>query len=173
MVVFADSGDPTLYSPWFWVERAFADLVLKIVPGVSAFNAAIAVLKLSITPGSEMSLSAGDASSGAGQERRSPTTRVIFTHRAKARDLLPQLAARYPADTPIALVCEASLSSQEVITGSVGTVLEKINGRELPHLYMIYVGDGLGPATPARHGSSVDRFGPPGEQEPCPPARAS
>lgn len=46
-------------------------------------------------------------------------------------------------DTPVALVCEASRSSQEVITGTVGTVLDKINGRELPHLYVIYVGQGL------------------------------
>jgi precorrin-4 methylase len=143
MVVLADSGDPTLFSPWFWVERALADLPLKVIPGVSAFNAANAVLNLSITPGSEVSLSAGDATCGAGDGCHLPTTRVMFTHRSKARDLLPQLAARYPADTPIALVCEASRSSEEVITGSVGTVIDQLDGRELPHLYMVYVGEGL------------------------------
>jgi precorrin-4 methylase len=156
MVVFADSGDPTLYSPWIWVERTFADLLLRVIPGVSAFNAANAVLNLSITPGSEVSLSAGDATLGAGGECRSQTTRVFFTHRAKARDLLPQLAARYPADTPIALVYEASRSSQEVITGSVGTVIDQIDGRELSHLSMIYVGEGLGAAMSAGHRVPLD-----------------
>jgi precorrin-4 methylase len=142
-VVLADSGDPTLFSPWFWIERAFPDLFLEVIPGISAFNASNAVLNLSITPGSEVSLSAGEVNLDAGGGCRLPTTRVIFTHRTKARELLPQLAARYPADTPIALVCEASRSSQEVIAGSVGTVIDQLDGRELPHLYMIYLGEGL------------------------------
>jgi precorrin-4 methylase len=142
-VVLADSGDPTLFSPWFWIERAFPDLLLEVIPGVSAFNASNALLNLSITPGSEVSLSAGDITPGTGGGFRLPTTRVIFTHRTKPRDLFPQLAARYPADTPIALVCEASRSSQEVITGSVGTVIDQLDGRELPHLYMVYLGEGL------------------------------
>jgi precorrin-2 methylase len=43
-VVLADSGDPTLFSPWFWIERALPDLFLEVIPGVSAFNAANAVL---------------------------------------------------------------------------------------------------------------------------------
>src|SRR5262249_28784336 len=62
-VVLADSGDPTLFSPWFWIERAFPDLFLEVIPGVNAFNASNAVLNLSITPGSEVSLSAGDVTS--------------------------------------------------------------------------------------------------------------
>jgi precorrin-4 methylase len=119
---------------------------LEVIPGISAFNASNAVLNLSITPGSEVSLSAGDVTPGTGGGCRWPTTRVFFTHRTKGRDLLPQLAARYPADTPIALVCEASRSSQEVITGSVGTVVDQLDGRELPHLYMVYLGEGLMPA---------------------------
>jgi precorrin-4 methylase len=151
-VVFADSGDPTLYSPWFWTDRAFADLPLHVVPGVSSFNAANAVLHLSLTLGSEMLLSAGDGPTDAGDQCGLPTTRAIFTHRAKARDVLPQLAARYPLDTPVALVCEASRSSQEVIIGTVGTVLDQINGRELPHLYLIYVGEGLVSAMSPPHG---------------------
>ncbi|HZW34018.1 MAG TPA: SAM-dependent methyltransferase [Isosphaeraceae bacterium] len=155
-VVFADSGDPTLFSPWFWIERAFAELRIEVVPGASSFNAANAVLHLGVTVGSEVSLSAGTAPLGSGEECPLPTTRVIFTHRFKARDVLPQLAARYPADTPVALVCEASRSSQEVITGTVGTVLDKINGRDLPHLYVIDVGDGLVPAMSARSGCPVD-----------------
>jgi precorrin-4 methylase len=156
MVVLADSGDPTLFSPWFWIERAFSDLFLEVIPGVSAFNASNAVLNLSIIPGSEVSLSAGDVTPGSGGGCRLPTTRTIFTHRTRPRDLLPQLAARYPADTPIALVCEPSRSSQEVITGSVGTVIDQLDGRELPHLYMIYLGEGLISAMPTCRRTPVD-----------------
>src|SRR5262249_16256902 len=158
-VVFADSGDPTLFSPWFWIERAFADLLIEVVPGISSFNAANALLHLSVTPGSEVSLSAGNARLAAGDECPAPMTRVIFTHRFKARDLLPQLAARYPADTPVALVCEATRSLQEVITGTVGTVLDDLHGRDLPHLSVIYVGDGLESAMSARGGCPADWSG--------------
>jgi precorrin-4 methylase len=165
-VVFADSGDPSLFSPWFWIERMFADCRLEVVPGISAFNAANAALNLSITPGSEVSLSAGDAAPGIEGVCHLPTTRVIFTHRVKVRDVLPRLAARYPADTPIALVCEASRSSQEVITGSVGTVMDQINGRDLSHLYMVYVGDGLRSAMSTRPGGSIDST-----RDPSPQAR--
>jgi precorrin-4 methylase len=166
-VVFADSGDPTLFSPWFWIEGAFADLRIEVVPGVSSFSAANAVLHLSVMPGCELSLSAGNAPPGAGDQGLPPTTRVYFTHRLKARDLLPQLAARYATDTPVALVCEASRSSQEVITGTVGTVLDQINGRELPHLYVVYVGDGLAAAMSTCHGGPVDSSGNPFQGPGC------
>jgi precorrin-2 methylase len=166
MVVLADSGDPTLFSPWFWIERALPDVFLEVVPGVSAFNASNAVLNLSIRPGSEVSLSAGDVTSGAECECRLPTTRVIFTHRTRPRELLPQLAARYPADTPIAFVCEASRASQEVITGSVGTVIDQLDGRELPHLYMIYLGEGLISAMSTCRGSPVDSARTPFQEPP-------
>jgi hypothetical protein len=49
------------------------------------------------------------------------------------------------------VVCEASRSSQEVITGTVGTLLEKVIGRELSHLNLIYVGDNLASAASLRH----------------------
>ena len=83
-VVLADSGDPTLFSPWFWIERALADLPLKVIPGVSAFNAANAVLNLSITPGREVSLSAGDTTYPAHQmdaARRRPESSSLTAPR--------------------------------------------------------------------------------------------
>ena len=70
-------------------------------------------------------------------------TLVLFTHRAKLDELLPQLAARYPADTPVAVVCEASYPTERVVWATLGTVLEKIGSQRLPHLYLVYVGDGL------------------------------
>ncbi|MGO9110930.1 MAG: hypothetical protein ACLP9L_17045 [Thermoguttaceae bacterium] len=60
------------------------------------------------------------------------------------------MRARYPADTPVAVVCEASYPTQRVVWTTFGTVLRKTASQRLPHLYLMYVGDGLkAPATSA------------------------
>ena len=75
---------------------------------------------------------------------------VLFTHRASSEKLVPRLAARYPADTPMAVVCEASYARQQVIFATLGTIWKKVSEKDLPHLYLVYVGDGLRlPATAA------------------------
>jgi precorrin-4 methylase len=71
------------------------------------------------------------------------TTLVLFSHHTKVQDLVQRLAARYPSDTPIALLCEASCPTEEVITGTLGTILQKLHGKKLPHLHRLYAGDAL------------------------------
>jgi precorrin-4/cobalt-precorrin-4 C11-methyltransferase len=153
-VVFADSGDPTVYCPWSWVTEDFADLKPAVVPGLSSFNAASAALCQSVTKQSgSVLLSAGDDLGHPDQRGRLKTTLVLFTHRAKLAELLPRLQSRYPSDTPIAVVTEASYQRQRVIFATLGTIQKELGEKKLPHLYLVYVGDGLTP--PAR----VDRAG--------------
>ncbi len=143
-VVFADAGDPTIYCPWSWVTEEFSDLQPVVVPGLSSFNAANAALEQSITRnGGSVLISAGEDLGIPDKDGRLKTTLVIFTHRAKLKELAPRLRARYPADTPVAVVCEASYPTQCVVWATLGTVLEKTAGQRLPHLYLVYVGDGL------------------------------
>ena len=145
-LAFADAGDPTIYCPWSWVLERFADLSPAIVPGLSSFNAGNAALRRSITRHSgSILLTAGDNLGAPDANGRLKTTLVIFTQRAKLQDVLPRLAARYPADTPIAVVCEASYVSEKVVTGTLNTILKKLGDTKLPHLYLIYAGDGLLP----------------------------
>ncbi len=143
-VVFADAGDPTLYCPWSWVAEEFADLQPTVVPGLSSFNAGNAALGQSITRNSgSVLLSGGEDLGTPDKNGRLTMTLAIFTHRAKLKELAPRLLVRYPADTPIAVVCEASYPTQRVVWATLGTVLEKTGGQRLPHLYLVYVGDGL------------------------------
>jgi precorrin-4/cobalt-precorrin-4 C11-methyltransferase len=143
-VVFADSGDPMLYCPWSWVTEDFADLEPTVVPGLSSFNAANAALRQSITKHSgSVLISAGDDFASTDEHGRLKMMLVLFTHRTKLDELLPQLRSRYPADTPIAVVTEASYDRQQVIFATLGTILQKVGEKPLPHLYLIYVGDGL------------------------------
>jgi precorrin-4 methylase len=105
-------------------------------------------LKPSLTcRGGAILLSAGDNLGSADESGRLRTTLVVFTHRVKIQDLVPRLAARYPSDTPIALVCEASYPSEQTIAGTLATILEKLRNQKLPHLYLVYVGDNVAPAT--------------------------
>jgi precorrin-4 methylase len=143
-VVFAAAGDPTMYCPWSWVTEDFADLKPTVVPGLSSFNAANAALGHSVTKRSgSLLLSAGNDLGTPDEHGRLKMTLVLFTHREKLNMLLPKLQSRYPADTPIAVVTEASYDRQRVIFATLGTIEEKLAERELPHLYLIYVGDGL------------------------------
>ena len=90
-----------------------------------------------------MLISAGEDLGTPDKDGRLKTTLVLFTHRAKLTELVPRLLGRYPADTPVAVVCEASYPTQRVVWATLGTVLEKTAGQRLPHLYLVYVGDGL------------------------------
>ncbi|MCC7084870.1 MAG: hypothetical protein IT427_07675 [Pirellulales bacterium] len=143
-IVFADAGDPTVYCPWSWIMEDFADLRPIIVPGLSSFNAANAALGQSVTKnGGAILLSAGDNLGNADEYGRLNVLLVLFTHRAKFKELLPQLQSRYPADTPLAIVGDASLERQQVILATLGTIQDTLKDKELPKLYLIYVGDGL------------------------------
>jgi len=143
-VVFADAGDPTVYCPWSWVTEEFADLQPVVVPGLSSFNAANAALKQSITQhGGSVLISAGEDLGTPDKDGRLKITLVFFTHLVKLKELIPQLQARYPLDTPMAVVCEASYPTQRVVWATLGTILEKTAGEPPPHLYLVYVGDNL------------------------------
>ena len=145
-LVFADAGDPTVYCPWSWITEEFADLQPVVVPGLSSFNAANAALGQSVTRNSgPVLISAGGDLGTPDKDGRLKTTLVLFTHRGKLKEVAPRLQARYPADTPVAVVCEASYPTQRVVWATLGTVLEKTAGQPLPHLYLVYVGDGLKP----------------------------
>lgn len=145
-VAFADSGDPTLYCPWSWVTEDFADLDPVVVPGLSSFNAANAALRQSVTKkAGSVLLSAGDDLGTPDEHGRLKMMLVLFTHRVKLNELLPRLQARYPSDTPIAVVSEASYERERVLFATLATIQEKLGDQKLPHLYLIYAGDGLAP----------------------------
>jgi precorrin-4 methylase len=152
-VVFADAGDPTIYCPWSWVTDEFADLGPLVIPGLSSFNAGNAAIGQSITKNSgSIIISPGDNLGSPDKHGRLTGTLVLFTHRAKLNELVPRLAARYPADTPMAIVCEASYERQQVIFARLGTIWKNVSERDLPHLYLVYVGDGLVPPAMAKDG---------------------
>jgi precorrin-4/cobalt-precorrin-4 C11-methyltransferase len=148
-----DSGDPTIYGPNVWYMEAFEDLHPEIVPGISCFNAANAALKKGVTSGIKAHSVILTASFGQ-EEYSGPdsieklaehqATLVFFTMFLKMEDVVNKLRTHYPPETPVAIVLFAGYRDrEEIIQGTLDTILEKTKGRELPHEHLIYVGDFL------------------------------
>jgi precorrin-4 methylase len=141
-VAFADNGDPMLFSPWSWVPRLLVEFNPIVIPGVSSVNAGSAVLRHGVT--GSVTLSSGENLGQSGENGRLVGTLVFFTHRTKLEELLPRLQARYPKDTPAAIVCDVSYPSEKSFQGTLGTIAALAREKKLPHLYLLYVGDNLG-----------------------------
>jgi precorrin-4/cobalt-precorrin-4 C11-methyltransferase len=143
-VVFADNGDPTIFSPWNWVPAQLAEFSPTVVPGLSSFNAANAALKRGITGSGAVIISSGTELATPDSNGRLNDTLVLFTHRKKLDELLPALQQRYPADTPVAVVYNVSYPGERIFEGTLQNIRDVIGDQSvLPHLYLLYVGDGL------------------------------
>jgi precorrin-4/cobalt-precorrin-4 C11-methyltransferase len=142
-VAFADNGDPTIFSPWGWVPDLLAEFRPVVIPGMSSFNAANAVLQRGLAGQRSLILSSGSDLGRPDPQGRLSSTLVFFTQRVEIQKLLDQLRERYPADTPVAIVCDVSYPSQKVLRGQLGTFAEVLDKEQLPLLYLLYVGDGL------------------------------
>ncbi len=120
-VVLLSGGDPTIYGPDMWTVKELKEINPTVIPGLSAFNAANAALKVSL---GEVMLTAPFKKAGsrdtieqlAGHDR---ATMVIFMPR-DMQDLFTRLARSYPSDTPVAIVGNAGMVGREKIT--IGTV---------------------------------------------------
>jgi precorrin-4 methylase len=142
-VVFADNGDPMVFSPWSWAMQQFAQLQPVVIPGVSSFNAANAALQRGVTGSGSILLTSGDDANLTDKAGRLAGTVVFFTHQKKLEHLLPSLQARFPANTPAAVVCDVSYPNERVIRSTLGEIGKSIGQEKLPQLYLFYVGDGL------------------------------
>lgn len=143
VVVFADNGDPMIFSPWAWLPEQMQGVDLQVIPGMSSFNAGNAALKRGVASLGSVTLSSGVEIGAPDENGRLAGTIVFFTHRQKFQQLLPRLLDTYPSDTPVALVCDVSYPTEQIIQGFLGNILQQVADKSLPHLYLFYVGDGL------------------------------
>ncbi|MBN2079074.1 MAG: tetrapyrrole methylase [Spirochaetes bacterium] len=148
VIAILDSGDPLIYGPWAWILEEFDDLEPSVVPGISCFNAAHAAMKKSPTiSGSTKSviLTSKDwpgKTDTIEKIAKHGASMALFTMRADFDFFLERLKAGYPLHTPVAIVLHAGNKKKEkVITGTLGTISEKIRDTRLPFEYLIYIGD--------------------------------
>jgi precorrin-4 methylase len=143
-VVLLSGGDPTIYGPDMWTVKELKDLNPTVIPGLSAFNAANAALKVSL---GEVMITAPFKKDGgrdtieqlAGHDR---ATMVIFMPR-DMQDLFARLSRSYPSDTPVGIVGNAGMVGQEKITiGTVEGFNKDLSGIDRMRS-IIYVGQAL------------------------------
>jgi precorrin-4 methylase len=147
-VACLESGDPMMYGLTLFLEMLPADLPSEIVPGVGAFQAASAAVKMSPSYGYDTNaviLTMADWPGRADTNEKlmaTGSTLVFYTMGLNYPSLFGQLERHYPADTPVAVVSNAGdLSGQTVIRSTVGRFLQEVDYRNLPaDRHMLLVG---------------------------------
>jgi precorrin-4 methylase len=155
-VAILEHGDPLIYGPWSWTLEEFSDLRPIVVPGVSSFNAANAALKRDVTSGKNTKsviITVPDAPDwleraafDMDKVARHQVTMVIFmpSYNTELKNLVAELSAYYPRETPIALVvCAGFKEKERIIRGTLDNMVEKVKNEKLPFEHLMYVGDFL------------------------------
>lgn len=150
MIVVLDGGDPMIYGPYTWTLEEFADLDPEVVPGLSAFNAANAALKKSVTNSpisKSVTLTATDKfgrTDSIEMLSRQRNSMVLFTMRDRFESFITALLTNYPRDTPLAVVRHAGQRAREsVVVTTLDKAFEAIEADDLRSEYLIYVGEFL------------------------------
>jgi precorrin-4 methylase len=147
-VVSLQWGDPMMYGITFYLEMLPKDIPSEIIPGVGAFQAASAAVKMSPPYGwdtSSVILTMADWSGRSDTNEKlmaMQTSMIFYTMHLNYPQLFEQLKRHYPQDTPVAVVNHAGdRERQKVITSTVGRFLDEVKYQELPEEeHMLLVG---------------------------------
>lgn len=146
-VAFLQWGDPMMYGITYPLEMLPKNIPSEIIPGVGAFQAASAAVKMSPPYGwdtSSVILTMTDWPGRADTNEKlmaTQTSMIFYTMHLDYPKLFAQLKRHYPQDTPVAIVNHAGdRERQKVITSTVGRFLDEVNYQELPvegHLLLV------------------------------------
>lgn len=150
-VALLEYGDPAIYGSFRRMNASFDDHEKRIIPGVSAFNAANTLI------GKDMTCKGSIILSSPWSLKENPDllkaiaakgdTLAIFMGLREMKELMPLLKINYPASTPLTFAIHAGYSnSQHLIKTTVGQAIEAVekeNEENEQWLGMIYVGNCL------------------------------
>ncbi len=150
-VALLEYGDPTIYGSFRGINAALADDEKQYIPGVSAFNAANALI------GKEMACKGSIVLSSPWALKENPSlvkslagkgdTLAIFMGLKEIEELIPFLKKYYPGTTPVSFAIRAGYSNSErLIKSTLNEAVEAVakDNEEKEHwLGMIYVGSCL------------------------------
>ncbi len=146
-IVIIDNGDSTVFGPQMGFITEFKDLNPKIIPGISSFNAANALLQKSIIAGekdlSGVTLTIGRVENKLIEKLANTGSTIVFFMIKDFKEFINHLLSLYPADTAIAIVSKAGYKDEEnIITATLETIQSKVS-EELPFYKLVYVGNFL------------------------------
>jgi precorrin-4/cobalt-precorrin-4 C11-methyltransferase len=138
-VVALEGGDPMVYGTTFYLELLPKDFPSEIVPGVGAFNAVSAAVKMSPVFGYDTNSAIITMDDFTGRKdineklMESQTSMIFYTMGLNYPRLFEQLKRHYPANTPVAVVSFAGdRQKQKVVRSTVGKFLTEIEYKNLP-----------------------------------------
>ncbi|HVR86400.1 MAG TPA: precorrin-4 C(11)-methyltransferase [Planctomycetota bacterium] len=153
-VVRLASGDPAIYGALGemteWLERE--GLEYEVVPGVSSFLAAAAVLGRELTvPDVAQSIIITRSEGRTGMPEREKlvelakhrTTLVIFLSAQVIHKIVEDLRSAYPGDTPVAVIHRISWPDEKVLRGTLANIAEKVIEAEVYMTAIVIVGEAL------------------------------
>lgn len=149
------SGDPSLYGALREQieELRKRNIPFEIVPGVSSFQAAAALLERELTmPGVTQTVIltrlGGKTPVPEREGLRSlashHATMVIFLSLNRIAQVVEELSWEYPKDTPIAILHRVGWDDEKVIVGTLSDIMQKIGDLHLARQGLIIVGETLG-----------------------------
>lgn len=154
-VVRLHSGDPSIYGATAEQMRRLDALEIEyeVVPGVSSFAAAAAVINAELTkPEVAQTIILTRTSGRASRVPEKESLRSLAAHRATlciflSGANLPQvvtdLLASYSPETPFALVQKATWPQERVHRGTLGRMLDEISASDWQLSTMLLVGEAL------------------------------
>lgn len=141
-VVVIEFGDPTLFGPQAGYLQEFRDLNPVVLPGISSFNAANALLCQPLLHGGSQRLMLTTPRGLDGFSGTAPEVLVLFTMRLELPALADRLLQLYPEDTAVALVFAAGFSKrQRVVHLNLTRLKDEGSQLDIPWDCLIYVGD--------------------------------
>jgi precorrin-4/cobalt-precorrin-4 C11-methyltransferase len=139
IVVALEGGDPMIYGTTFYLEMLPKDFPSEIVPGVGAFNAVTAAVKMSPVFGYDTNSVIVSMDDFTGRKdvneklMATQTSMIFYTMGLNYPRLFEQLKQHYPANTPVAVVSFAGdREKQKVVRSTVGKFLTEVDYKKLP-----------------------------------------
>jgi len=155
LIVRLQSGDPSIYGAIQEQMTIFDEKGMDyfIVPGISSFQAAAAVLKSEFTiPEVVQSiiLTRGEgntplpANEKLEEMARHRATMCIFLSATIAKKVQAQLLVHYPPETPVAVLYRVTWKDEKVFTGELKDLAAIIRSNKLTRTALIIVGTAIG-----------------------------
>jgi precorrin-4 methylase/DMSO/TMAO reductase YedYZ molybdopterin-dependent catalytic subunit len=146
---FLDYGDPTIYGSWtYWLLANFSAGEYKVIPGISAFNAANAMIAKNVAVNGSVIITVpngirtNEAMVKAVADKGD--TLAIFVGLTELKSLVPIFNKYYRQNTPVIVVYKAGYEkSGRLIKTDISNVLGIVESDREKFLGLIYIGEAL------------------------------
>jgi precorrin-4 C11-methyltransferase len=155
LIVRLQSGDPSIYGAIQEQMTVFDEKGMDyfIVPGISSFQAAAAVLRSEFTIPEVVQtiiLTRGEGNTPLPENEKLTemakhrATMCIFLSATISRRVQAQLLEHYPADTPLAVLYRVTWDDEQIFTGRLDELAAIIRSNKLTRTVLIIVGAAIG-----------------------------